>query len=105
MQLSNNQGEAWIKQGFLLLHPEGHTGQWPVWRGREQRTGLLPLLESKGGVVKREPGPGRDRWGHSHGYLGCPRFSRKENLMGEAGMGAYLEAGVQLTVCSCKMHV
>ena len=105
MQLSNNQGGAWIKQGFLLSHPEGHTGQWPVWKGREHRTGLLPLLESKGGVVKREPGAGRDRWGHSHGYLGCPRFSRKENLMGEAGVGAYLEADIQLTVCSCKMRV
>ena len=44
-------------------------------------------------------------WGHSHGYLGCPRFSRKENLMGEAGMGAYLEAGIQLMICSCKMRV
>ena len=55
--------------------------------------------------MKREPGAGRDRWGHSHGYLGCPRFSRKENLMGEAGVGAYFEAGVQLTVCSCKMRV
>ena len=44
-------------------------------------------------------------WGHSHGYLGCPRFSRKENLMGEAGMGAYLEAGIQLMICSRKMGV
>lgn len=33
-----------------------------VERGREHRTGLLTLLECKGGVVKQEPG-GRKRRG------------------------------------------
>lgn len=54
MQLSNNQGEAWIKQGFLLSHLRA-TQDSGQCGGREQRTGLLALLESKGGVVKREP--------------------------------------------------
>ena len=95
------------KTRFLLSHLEGHTGQWPVWRGEGAQIWASAFLgvQGWGGVVKQEPGAGRDMWGHSHGYLGCPRFSRKENLMGEAGVGAYLEAGIQLTMCSCKTRV
>ena len=107
MQLSNNQEGALIKQGFLLSHLEGHTGQWPVWRGEGAQNWASAFIgvQGWGGVVMQEPGAGRDMWGHSHGYLGCPGFSRKENLMGEAGVGAYLEASIQLTMCSCKMRV
>ena len=47
-------------------------------RGRKRQVGSLTLLST------------------------LPGFSRKENLMDEAGVGTYLEAGVQLTVCSCK---
>ena len=50
-------------------------------RGRKRQVGSLTLLST------------------------LPGFSRKENLMGEAGVGAYLEASIQLTVCSCKMCV
>ena len=44
-------------------------------------------------------------WGHSHSYLGSPRLSTKGNFMGAAGLGAYLEAVIQLAMCLFKMGV
>ena len=44
-------------------------------------------------------------WDPSLGYLGSPRLSRKENVMGRAGLGAYLEAVIQLAKCLFKMGV
>ena len=44
-------------------------------------------------------------WGPSLVYLGSPRLSRKENVRGGAGRGAYLEAVIQLTKYLFKMGV
>ena len=50
MQLSNNQEGALIKQDSYshILRATKDSGQ--CGGGREHRSGLLPLLESKGGV-------------------------------------------------------
>lgn len=44
-------------------------------------------------------------WGPTHGYLGTPKLPRKENVMGEARLGAYLEVVIQLVMCLHKMGV
>ena len=57
------------------------------------------------GWLGRNQRVGRDMWDPSLGYLGSPRLSRKENVMGRAGLGAYLEAVIQLAKCLFKMGV
>lgn len=44
-------------------------------------------------------------WGPTHGYLGTPKLPRKENVMGEARLGACLEVIIQLVMCLHKMGV
>ena len=41
-------------------------------------------------------------WGPTHG---TPKLPRKENVMGEARLGAYLEVVIQLVMCLHKMGV
>jgi hypothetical protein len=71
--------------------------------GVRAQAGVPLLLGSKGRVVTQ--GTGRDMWGHSNSYLGCPVFPRKENLMGGASVAAYLEAVTQLATCLRKMSI
>ena len=65
------------------------------------QTWVPHLLRSKLGWLGRNQRAGRDIWG----YLGSPRLSRKENVRGGAGLGAYLEAIIQLAKCLFKMGV
>ena len=62
-------------------------------------------MRSKCGVVRQESEGRKRLWDPSLGYLGSPRLSRKENVMGRAGLGAYLEAVIQLAKCLFKMGV
>ena len=57
------------------------------------------------GWLGRNQRAGRAMWGPSLGYLGFPRFSRKKNVMSGAGLGAYLEAVIQLAKCLFKTGV
>ena len=69
------------------------------------QTWVPHLLRSKLGWLGRNQRAGRDMWGPSLVYLGSPRLSRKENVRGGAGRGAYLEAVIQLTKYLFKMGV
>lgn len=65
--------------------------------------GFCFYLGPKVGWVHRNQGAGRDMWGHSNSYLGCPRFPRKEKFMGGASVVAYLEAVTHPAPCLRKM--
>ena len=43
--------------------------------------------------------------GPSLGYPSSPRLSREENVMDGTGLGAYLEAVIQLAKCLFRMGV
>ena len=55
------------------------------------------------GWLSRDQGAGRDMWGPTHGYLGTQKLPKKENVMGEARLGAYLEVIIQLVMCLHKI--
>lgn len=59
--LSNNQEGALIKQRLLLSYLEGHTGQWPVWRGGgSTELGFCLYWSARVGWLSKNQGAGRD---------------------------------------------
>lgn len=65
-----------------------------------------PLLGSKVGVVKQGPRSRKRHVGPHTWLLGTPQsFPGRENVMGEARLGAYLEVVIQLVMCLHKMGI
>ena len=74
-------------------------------RSSEHRPGFHIYWGPSVGWLGRNQRAGRAMWGPSLGYLGFPRLSRKKNIMSGAGLGAYLEAVIQLAKCLFKTGV